>query len=70
MASHEENGLHMAVMLRVILALRMNRASCVCGETKTVIRIPAVCVADSGEGAGDAPKMAAIVAALIGFRSN
>ncbi|KAJ7912056.1 hypothetical protein B0H13DRAFT_2008395 [Mycena leptocephala] len=48
----------MAVMLRVVLAVRINRASGVCGETSKVIRTPAACVADSGEGAGDAPKCA------------
>ncbi|KAJ7912032.1 hypothetical protein B0H13DRAFT_2008286, partial [Mycena leptocephala] len=39
----------MAVMLRVVLAVRINWAS-------GVMRTPAACVADSGEGAGDAPK--------------
>jgi hypothetical protein len=55
MESHEENGLHMAVMLRIVLAVRINRASDVYGETTKVIRTSAACVADGGEGAGDAP---------------
>jgi hypothetical protein len=53
MASHEENGLHMAVMLRCPSSAHKQGI----GRTK-VIRTPAACVADSSESAGDAPKCA------------
>jgi hypothetical protein len=61
LASYEENGLHMAVMLRCPSSAHKQGI----GRTK-VIRTPAACVADSGEGAGDAPKWIALETVAVG----